>query len=80
MYRPNGRMQLLEYARKQTEICPTVNRVRRVVRDQIYCGTDLELQSIRFDVHLICPNNLSDEAYKRHLDVIRPTLTFMLKG
>ena len=81
MYQLNGRMQTLAHARSQTEIVPTVNRVRRVIRDQISCGNELELQSLRYDVHLISPNNFpNEEAHLRHLEIVRPVLVFMLKS
>ena len=80
MYQLNGRMQTLLHARHQTEIIPTVNRVRRVVRDQLTCGKELEIQNIRFDVQILSPNNLSGEAHERHLDLIRHALIYLLKG
>ena len=57
-----------------------INRVRRVIRDEITCGKYLDLQSIRFDVQIARPDNLCERETDRHKSVVRRSLTYLLKS
>ena len=51
-----------------------VNRVRRIIRDEITCGGNLELQSVRFDMQIIRPINLCVREAERHKSIIQRSI------
>ena len=57
-----------------------VNRLRRVVRDEISCGNCLELQSIRFDMQVVRPIGYDLERTKNHKKTVQRMLRYMVKG
>ena len=80
MYQTNGRMHTLATTRARISIPTMVNRIRRVVRDEISCGEQFEMQSIRFDVQIVRPTHYDMQTSSRHLRVIQRSLENMLKG
>ena len=80
MFQSTGRMHTLAETRSRLIIPTMVNRIRRVVRDEISCGNCFEMQSIRFDVQIIRPNHFDMKTSGRHLRVVQRSLESMLKG
>ena len=80
MFQKNGHMQTLSATRKRFELPQMLNRVRRVIRDEISCGNFMEVQSIRFDLQIVCPKHLTISGSERHLMVVQRALKYMLKG
>ena len=80
MYQTNGRMHTLASTRSRILIPTMINRIRRVVRDEIACGDLLELQSIRFDVQIVRPSYHDLKTASTHMRVVQRSLGNMLKG
>ena len=80
MYQQNGRMHTLAATRSRLVLPTMINRIRRVVRDEVSCGDCLELQSIRFDVQIVRPAHFDLQTARRHLKVVQRSLGNMLKG
>ena len=80
MYQPNGHMHTLAITRERLATPTVINRIRRVVREEISCGDCFELQSIRFDLHIVRPLNYTSKAANRHMAVVQRSLEYMLKG
>ena len=73
-------MHTLSATRKRFELPQMLNRVRRVIRDEISCGNFMEVQNIRFDLQIVCPKHYTISGSERHLAVVQRMLKYMLKG
>ena len=80
MFRPNGHMHTLSSTRARLVIPGMSNRIRRVIRDEITCGSYLEVQSLRFDIQIARPQYYSDAEASRHKTVVQRSISYMLKG
>ena len=76
----NGKYVSLKHTNAVSSVIPATNRLRRIERCELECGSNLEIHCLRFDILLGCAAYLDFPIIQQHLTTVHKTYGYMIRS